>query len=47
MSMNVCPQPVGRPYVREGEGVKFLTELARQYRTRGFVYAPAKFGTGG
>jgi len=41
------PQPVGRPYVREGEGVEFLTGLARQYRTRGFLRVYAKFDRGG
>jgi hypothetical protein len=49
MSTNAYPQPVGRPYVREarGEGAEFFTGLARQYRARGFVYAPAKFAQGG
>lgn len=40
-------QPAGRPYVREGEGVKFFTGLADQYRTREFVYAFANFDRGG
>ena len=32
---------------RGGEGAEFLTGLARQYRVREFVYAPAKFAQGG
>jgi len=46
MSANAYPQPVGRPSVREGRGGEVLAGLARQYRARGVVYAPAKFDRG-